>query len=177
MRDPVNPKDPRAWIDAALERYERSLVAYATRLFGGDLERARDVVQDTFLRLCKERPQSVEGHLKEWLFKVTRNRVLDVLRKENRMSGLTDEHERTRGGDPAATTAAVDLADEARSVFDRARELPESEREVLRLKFQHGLSYAEIAGVTGQPVGTVGWLVHKGIRSLRGKLTGEGVEA
>ena len=43
--------DPN-WIRATLERYERPLVLYATRLTG-DSEQAQDVVQETFLRLCR----------------------------------------------------------------------------------------------------------------------------
>lgn len=177
MHRSPDPEPGPAWIAAALERHERSLVAYATRLLGGDLERARDVVQDAFLRLCNERPADVDGHLTEWLFTVTRNRALDVRKKESRMTDLTEEHTRTRAGEATAATAPIDLADEARSVLARLDALPPKQREVLRLKFQHGLSYREIAVVTGETAGTVGWLIHVGIRNLRGKLAGEGVEA
>ncbi len=47
----MTPNDSNAWIRQALERHERPLVHYAARLIG-DVERARDVVQETFLRLC-----------------------------------------------------------------------------------------------------------------------------
>ena len=39
-------------LPALLERYERPLVRYACSILG-DLEAARDVVQDTFIRLCR----------------------------------------------------------------------------------------------------------------------------
>ena len=48
--------------------------------------------------------------------------------------------------------------------------LPGPEREVLQLKFQQGLSYREIAGVTGHSVSNVGFLIHTGLKSLRGRL-------
>ena len=48
----------------------------------GDLERARDVVQETFLRLAVQQPSSVDGHLAEWLYRVCRQRALDVCRKD-----------------------------------------------------------------------------------------------
>ena len=66
-----------AWIRAALDRYERPLVLHARRLTG-DLEQARDAVQETFLRLVKERRDAVEPHLAEWLFTVCRNVALDI---------------------------------------------------------------------------------------------------
>ena len=67
------------WIRAALSRYEGELTRYAQRLTG-NLERAREVVQETFLRLCREDSAKIDGHLCEWLFTVCRNQALDVRR-------------------------------------------------------------------------------------------------
>lgn len=69
------------WISSTLALYEGPLVRYATRLLG-DVDRARDVVQDTFLRLCREEPARLDGHVAQWLFKVCRNRALDVRKRE-----------------------------------------------------------------------------------------------
>jgi DNA-directed RNA polymerase specialized sigma24 family protein len=44
---------------------------------------------------------------------------------------------------------------------------PETEREVLFLKFQSGLSYREIGAVTGHSVSYVGYRIHTGIKALR----------
>jgi len=65
------------WIVAALERYESHLVRYANWILG-DAERAREVVQETFLRLCKEKPGQVGSHLAQWLFTVCRNLAFDI---------------------------------------------------------------------------------------------------
>src|SRR5574341_1807435 len=77
------------WIRAAVERYEAPLVRYATAITH-DLDRARDAVQETFLRLCATEPSRVEGHLVEWLFTVFRNRVIDSCRKEARLQPLDE---------------------------------------------------------------------------------------
>jgi DNA-directed RNA polymerase specialized sigma24 family protein len=77
------------WIVAALDQYEGQLVRYAAWILG-DVERAREVVQETFLRLCKEQPARIESHLAQWLFTVCRNLAFDVRKKENRMSPLKD---------------------------------------------------------------------------------------
>lgn len=45
--------------------------------------------------------------------------------------------------------------------------LTENQREVLRLKFQGGLSYRQISEVTGLSVTNVGFLIHTGIKTLR----------
>src|SRR2546425_13261338 len=75
------------WVKAAVDRYAGPLTRYAV-LITGDLEQAREVVQDTFVRLCAEKPSRVNSHLAQWLFTVCRNRALDVQRKENRMIPL-----------------------------------------------------------------------------------------
>src|SRR6188474_3184636 len=98
------------WVSAALDRYEGRLLRYAQRITG-DEERARDVVQDTFLKLCKEDPSTLNGRLAQWLYTVCRNQALDVRRKESRSTILSDdlpgpaEH---RVADPVATAEQSD---------------------------------------------------------------------
>jgi DNA-directed RNA polymerase specialized sigma24 family protein len=50
------------FIRQALEQFESPLIRYALRLTG-NLDRARDVVQDTFLKLCRQTPDSIDGNL------------------------------------------------------------------------------------------------------------------
>jgi RNA polymerase sigma-70 factor (ECF subfamily) len=61
-------------------------------------------------------------------------------------------------------------------VLELMRGLPEKQREVLRLKFQHGLSYKQIAGITNESTGNVGWLIHMGIKKLREELSSDELE-
>ena len=49
--DPMKPEDFEDFIEKAVEEHESALIGYA-RTFLYDLDRARDVVQDTFIRLC-----------------------------------------------------------------------------------------------------------------------------
>src|SRR3954451_19383879 len=89
------------WVRGAVAQFEGPLTLYATRLLG-NAEAARDVVQETYLRLCVQDRAAIEPRLVEWLFTVCRNRALDVLRKENRMNQLSDEQVRQfRSTDPS----------------------------------------------------------------------------
>jgi RNA polymerase sigma factor (sigma-70 family) len=158
------------WIVAALQEYESRLVRYATWILG-DLERAREVVQETFLKLCKENQSRVSGHLAQWLFTVCRNLAFDVRKKENRMSPL---------GDAEAVGAIFDRPlqnierEETMSQVQRVMEtLPKNQREVIILKFQHDLSYKEISEITKLSVTNVGFLIHTGIKTLRKELLAE----
>lgn len=73
-----------AWIRGVLEEHEGPLLQYAQALLG-DEARARDVVQDSFVRLLEQPRGDVAGREGPWLFRVCRNRALDVLRKEARV--------------------------------------------------------------------------------------------
>jgi RNA polymerase sigma-70 factor (ECF subfamily) len=165
MTEPQTAKDE--WIGSALSHYEGPLLRYASR-FLDDLEKARDVVQDTFLRLCRENPARLDGRLGPWLFTVCRNRALDVLRKEGRLADLDDADE---PASPAPAPPRVLEGQEAlRDVLRVLATLPASQQEVLRLKFQEELSYEQISAVTGRSVSHVGVLIHNGLKTIRTQL-------
>jgi RNA polymerase sigma factor (sigma-70 family) len=156
-------------IGNALSHFEAPLLRYARRLLS-DAEQARDVVQDTFLRLCSEDPARVDGHLAQWLFTVCRNRALDLQRREGRLRPL-DETALSEQPSPEPTPSrrleGRETLDEVLAVLET---LPASQREVLHLKFQDHLSYQEIAAVTGLSVNHVGVLVHNGLKAIRTRL-------
>jgi len=157
------------WVESVVERYEGCLLRYASHI-AGDLERGRDVVQDTFLRLCRERPSDLDGHLAEWLYTVCRNRALDVRRKEKRMQGMTVERSLAQPSREPSQEAVAEQQDAAQHVSELVEGLSENQREVVRLKFQSGLSYKEISRVTELSVSNVGYLIHTAIQKLRQQL-------
>jgi RNA polymerase sigma factor (sigma-70 family) len=157
------------WVREALERHEASLLRYVMSLTG-DTESARDIVQDTFFRLCSQERSGVEGHLAQWLFTVARNRALDLHRKEGRMAPLTDIDLETREAAAPTPSASAEARDNARNVLALIDRLPRNQREVVRLKFQNQLSYQEIADLTALSVGNVGFLLHTALKTLRQQL-------
>lgn len=171
MRDENGANDP-AWIDAALKRYETPLVLYAAKVCG-DAERARDAVQETFLELCAADRAAVEPRLAAWLFSVCRNKALDVRRKDSKMSTGDETLADRTGIEPDPSIALLEEEQHGR-VLSLVERLPAKQQEVLRLKFQGGLSYKEIAEVTGDSVGNVGFLLHVALRALRERLSVKG---
>lgn len=153
-----------SWIEPILERFERPLIQYATSITGtGD--RARDVVQDTFLRLAQNGPLE-PGRVAPWLFTVCRNRAIDLQRKENRIVAMTEDSPEPPSSEPtpAASLEAKERADCLGRLLAR---LPANQREVLRLRFQCDLSYREIAEITRLGEGNIGFLIHTGLKTLR----------
>jgi RNA polymerase sigma factor (sigma-70 family) len=167
------PGQPQAengpWVRDAVDRYEGPLTLYAARLLG-DADAARDVVQETFLRLCTQDRAALDTRLAEWLFTVCRNRALDVLRKESRMTHLSEEQvQRCLSPTPSPPDVA-ERRELASRVLDMLEALPTNQREVIRLKFQNGFSYQEISRISGHSVSNVGYLIHAGMKTLRGRL-------
>lgn len=156
----------RAWIADALATHERALTIYAARLVG-EPERARDVVQETFLRLWQADRAEVDGHLAAWLFTVCRHRAFDVSKKERRMLPVPNPEP---SGVVATPFDALSRDQDRGRALQAMEALPERQRELLRLKFQAGLSYREIAGVTGLSVTNVGYLLHTALKAVRTQL-------
>src|ERR1051326_3255285 len=76
-------------VEELLRRFEVPLLQYAMRITGNN-ERARDVVQETFIKFQRNGSVAPEK-AGTWLFTVCRNGALNVCRKEKRMMYLTEE--------------------------------------------------------------------------------------
>jgi RNA polymerase sigma-70 factor (ECF subfamily) len=177
---------------ALLDRYERPLVRYAQSVVG-DLESARDVVQDTFIRLSQEMskvhpsPPPAEPassaddvakivpmpgawtadakHVEAWLFTVCRHRAIDHQRKFSRIVPMPVPEDRP---DPEPCPASqAESRDTEQSLLALLVHLSPNQQEVIRLKFQNDLSYKEIADITQLSVTNVGFLLHTGLKKLR----------
>ncbi|MBI5863231.1 MAG: sigma-70 family RNA polymerase sigma factor [Planctomycetes bacterium] len=149
-----------------LARFEGPLLRYALGLTG-DLEAARDAVQDTFVRALQQDLASRDGQIGPWLFAVCRNRALDIRRKERfvtRTIAIPLDAGPAHSEQPGA---AVEAADDSQRLLAALERLPAIQQEVVRLKFQAGLRYKEIAEVTGLSVTNVGFLLHTALRKLR----------
>jgi len=152
-------------ITGALDRYERVLVSYA-REITGELESARDAVQETFLRLSRQDVVALEPRLRPWLFLVCRNCALDHRRKVVRfVNEPVDEREHVSGEVPPDVRAIAE--EEAVRLRALVSELPRQQRELIKLKFEAGLSYREMAEALKTSVSTVGVQLHEAIKTLR----------
>ena len=162
--------EPAAWdMAAVVTQFEPRLTRYALHLVG-DLDAARDVVQDTFVALWRSDPRRVADQLGAWLFTVCRNRALDVLRKERPMDRLDSSPLRREAAPgPAPATLAEQLDDQARLLVALG-DLPARQQEVVRLRFHGELSYREISQITGLSESNVGVLLHTAVYALRDRL-------
>ncbi len=145
--------------------YHPALMRFCFRYLGSEDE-AEDVVQEVFLRVLKNdaRPENFRA----WIYKIARNRCLDVIR----MRGRRRDHQAL----PTASRLDADLTGcltrlvrrEQRAHLRRAlAELPESQREVLHLRYAEDLSRADIAEVLEIPEPVVKSRLYEGMVKLR----------
>ncbi len=141
----MNPNDLVAHIPG-LRRYARVLT--------GDAWAADDLVQDTLERACRKwRLWIVGTDLRAWLFTLMHNlHVSDVRRAYRRTSAGTAVDLDAVAGELQAQVSEHALAMDLQRCLLR---LPHEQRSVLLLVCLEDMSYAQVARVTGVPVGTV----------------------
>jgi RNA polymerase sigma-70 factor, ECF subfamily len=130
---------------------------------------AADAVQDAYLRALRHFGGWRGGDARAWLLTIVRN-----VCRSARAEPAVEFDETLHSGEIADRDPASDLARRnARETLGEALErLPEEFREVIVLRELEGLSYKEIADVTGVPVGTVMSRLSRGRERLRRALEG-----
>lgn len=144
-------------------RFERALLPHLdaahnlARWLLGSAQDAEDVVQDACVRALTFFDGFHGEDGRGWLLAIIRNTCYDRLRKGKRaaeLSGSADELDRAADGGPSPEAEQLRRADR-QMVRAGLEELPAEHREVLVLRELEGLSYKQIAQVTGVPIGTV----------------------
>ena len=146
------------------DRYSSVVYAVALRVLG-DTGAAEDVLQEVFLQLWRNPGafDAARGSLGSWLAVITRNRAIDSLRKRRPEKDIED----------VIVSVAPDLAAEAdRSrAAQKVREIlgtmPAPQRSALEMAYFEGMSHSEIAGKTGEPLGTIKTRIRSGLIALR----------
>lgn len=160
--------------EALAEVYRRhagTVFGLARRLLG-EQALAEEVTQEVFLHLWRhpDRFDPERGALRAYLLSVTHARSVDVIRSEGARR-RREEREARRAGD-----APADVEEEALRVVSGGevrsalRVLPEGERRAIELAYFGGHTYREVAGILGQPEGTVKSRIRAGLRRMRGVL-------
>ncbi len=166
--------------EQVVDRFEGPLLRYARQLVGTSGDEAQDVVQEAFLRLHRyrdtDRARDIR-HLSTWLYRVTHNLAMDVLRKRSRLRrGQQHLQQTSRAETSDPGEALMDL--ERRDLVDYAmrmvRRLPREQREALVLKLVEGLSIRQIAKVTESTPGSVAHRLNKAMTELTQRLKNNG---
>jgi RNA polymerase sigma-70 factor (ECF subfamily) len=146
------------------DRYGGLVYSIALRVLK-DSGQAEDVMQEIFFQVWKK-PESFaasRGSLGAWLAVVTRNRAVDVLRRRKPDDSVDD----------VVLLSNTNLASEVErsSMMEKVRQilegLPVEQQKSVEMAFFDGLTHAEIAAKTGDPLGTVKTRIRTALISVR----------
>ena len=163
--------------ETLVRRYERAVYALALRMCGNDAD-AQEAAQEAFLSAWQSLPFfRGEASFATWLYRLTTNASIDLLRREKRQRTISLDDE----------AAGLDLPDSRLTPHEEAErtelreqlqaglnELPDEYRAVLILRELHQLSYQEIAEVTRLELGTVKSRISRARALMRNYLTAAG---
>jgi RNA polymerase sigma-70 factor (ECF subfamily) len=165
-----------------VERFEGPVFSLVVRVVRRS-ELAEEIAQETFVKAWRALGRfDPTRKFSSWLFKIAHNSALDALRRrgEDELSldapgpsgdGVPQLPADPRAEDPLSRAVARDAG---RALERAVGELKPAYREVLLLRFSQGLSYEEIAEVTGEPLGTVKVHLFRARQELARRLRGAG---
>lgn len=164
----------QAALAALVARHHTLLLGYLYRLVGGDHPLAEDLVQETFLRILRQRMRSPDRPFKPWLYKIATNLARDHfksasvrqrVRRGDEEESLLHLYDSAPG--PEERALAAEQVGEVRAAL---AQLSEDYRIVILLRFYQGLSLQEIAEILEIPLGTVKSRLSVGVHRLRAVL-------
>ncbi len=160
------------------EAYERLVRDYGDRIHRFVRRRvgdrfADDVTQDAFIRIHRSiGSYEPGGSFDSWLFTIANNLCIDHARskRNQRQQSLEDVAENVperRARDPAGSLEDREMRS---ALMQAVHELPPEQKEVFLLREEAGLSFKEIAAITGCPINTALGRMHYAMEHLRSSL-------
>jgi len=173
--------DARAFAEL-VRRYEGALYRLAWRMLRND-EEARDVVQETFLRVFRALATfDQERRFSTWILRIATNLCIDHCRRRRVKWVSIDDHGEDDDRPPLVLAGSEAPPDRlhrdaalARRLDELVARLPPIYRAILELRYKQQLAYEEVAEVLGVPLGTVKARLHRAHRHLKELLAQSGL--
>jgi RNA polymerase sigma-70 factor (ECF subfamily) len=156
--------DPSAFAEL-YERYYPRVYRYVYHRVGDSTD-AEDVTALVFMKALEALPgyQSRRNGFAPWIFRISRNAVVDHYRRRRKQSPLEDLEHFSTDGDPVAGTLRNERRDELRLMV---HQLSPEQRDVVLLRYAADLSFSEIAATMKKNEPAVRMLLHRGLRKLK----------
>jgi RNA polymerase sigma-70 factor (ECF subfamily) len=170
--------------DVLLERYKDKLYSYILYLVH-NADVADDLFQDTFVRAImniRQGKYTEGGKFYAWLTRIAHNLVIDQFRAERTENTISGEEE---GKDLINNSLRLSEASMEHPLLNQhtridirrlIRHLPESQREVVTMRYYQGLSFKEIAEQKNISINTALGRIHYAINNMRRMAKEHGIE-
>lgn len=155
------------------EYFAPRIKSYMLRL-GADDSQAEDLAQDVMVTVWRKATQYDPGKasVSTWIFRIARNRRIDVHRRSLRPA-LEPDEPMLRPAEPEEPDTIVNRGQIEDIVRAEIAKLPEEQLALLKAAFYDGLSHSEIAKAFNLPLGTVKSRIRLAFNRLRGQLESE----
>jgi RNA polymerase sigma-70 factor (ECF subfamily) len=151
-----------------VERHHGPLLGFLYRMVGGDHHLAEDLVQETFIRLIRQRTYAAGRPFKPWLYAIAANLARDHFRSRSAAAAVAGDLGLLDLADPAPGPESIAIASNSSGVLmSTLTRLPHEYRATILLRFFQDMSLADIAIATNVPLGTVKSRLSVGTRKLR----------
>lgn len=137
----------------------------------GNRELSEDIVQDVLMKIWENRTQLTDVQNKEaWCMRMTRNLSIDKLRVKANQGESLDKA--ARFSHPGLSPEQVAQNNEVHGIVtDMINQLPESQKDIIKLRDVLGYSYKEIAEVLSMDLNAVKVTLFRARKKLREQLT------
>ena len=162
--------DKNSWDDLFLKYYNHLIRVAALIL--GSVDGAKDIVQETFLRLIRSRIKHYKGNFKSY---VTLVAFRLALKEKKRITRSKNIDELNIIDNSFQSTNEIINCEYLHFILNAITSLPEEQKEILVLRFYGEYSYEEIASIISVPLGTVKSRIFYAVKACRDKLREKGV--
>lgn len=160
--------------DTLLKRHQDRIFNYILRIIKNE-DIANDIFQETFVKAIltiKQGRYTENGKFPAWISRIAHNLIIDFYRQEKsenvQSADIDDVNILNRKDLCEATIEDVIIADQIREDVKYLIEmLPDLQKEVLKMRYYQGLSFKEIAEVTGVSINTALGRMRYAIINLR----------
>ncbi len=159
-----------AGLERIFQQYYAALAAFANSLLRSP-EDAREVVQDVFVSLWKNRESiDPEGNIRAYLYVSTRHRCISHLRRKQLPGTPLESLQHSLADEQHGIEAEIEAAELQAAIYEEVEQLPEKCREIFLLSRREGLSYSQIAQHLGISVKTVENQIGIALKRIRRRL-------
>lgn len=158
-------------LDFLIGRYLKLIYGFVYKNVGSEAD-AEDITQEVFVKVWKNLKKfDQKKNFKPWIFQIAKNTAIDYLRKKKSIPFSKFENEKGQNllvdNIASAPLNLIEKLSDKKVLATAMQVLNDKERKVVSMRHIEGMSFGEIAEISGEPVNTVKSRYRRGIMNLR----------
>ncbi|MBL4704243.1 MAG: RNA polymerase sigma factor [Flavobacteriales bacterium] len=148
------------------QEYNKAVDLYSDNLYRfilknmRDIEKSKDIVQDTFMKLWDKHESVSFEKVKSYMFSAGYRTMIDLIRRDKKQTRLEEV-------DAIKLTTENQYSDLQKILHEAIDKLPEDQKSVILLRDYEGYNYDEISEITGLTQSQVKVYIYRGRKFLQ----------